>query len=165
MSRSIICERFSSSVRSSMFAETHRLKKDTRLQHFYSKLKVDYATTGKREFDLNRKFMISIRSGHLHAGEVPGVRRSKIPEKIEVIGNPGFHCRQRPSDCLRLEMRASLKNPSGKMEFSRCRTEGSSPALSLFSSARREARFSASRDSRLNFSDGFMDGGWLVPFL
>ena len=42
---------------------------------------------------------------------------------------------------------------------------GSSPALSRSSSARREARFSASRDSRLNFSDGFMAGGWLVPFL
>jgi hypothetical protein len=97
--------------------------------------------------------------------KVWSVRCSKIPEKVEIIGDSGFHRRQRPSDCLRLEIRAFLKNPSGKMEFSRCRTAGSSPALRRSTSARREARFSASRDSRLNFSDGFMAAGLLTPSL
>lgn len=97
--------------------------------------------------------------------KIRGVRRSKFPEKIEVIGNSGFHRRQRPSDCLRLEMRAFRKNSAGKMEFSRCRTAGSSPALRRSSSARRDARFSASRASRLNFSDGFMAAGSLMPSL
>ena len=91
--------------------------------------------------------------------KIVGFAVTEIPKKGRVVADPGFRHDQRPMACSRFEMRASLKNSSGKMEFSRCKTAGSSPALRRSSSARRDAHFSASRDSRLNFSDGFMAAG------
>jgi len=79
-----------------------------------------------------------------------GSADSKFPEEHEEVGKPGFCHDQRPIAALRFSMRAFLKKSSGKIEFSRCRTMGSSPISRRAASARRDAAFSASRAFRSN---------------
>jgi len=71
-------------------------------------------------------------------------------QSFEVVGDQMAWGHQRPRDSFRFSMRAFLKNPSGKIEFSRWRTMGSSPFAKRAASARRDATLAASRSFRSN---------------
>ena len=88
---------------------------------------------------------------------------TKILQKGEIIAEPGLRHDQRPTACFRLEIRALSKKPAGKMEFSRCKTSGLSPFFRRSASDRREARFSAARDSRSILSDSSTVPENIVP--
>lgn len=75
--------------------------------------------------------------------KVVGIARPELMKKRGVIAETCVGHGQRPMARFKLEIRASLKKPSGKMEFSRCKTLGSSPSSRRAASARRDARFSA----------------------